>query len=152
MKSFSHVPSLFNALNLVPSAQTLLFISYTCVYLDVPVFVLVSRSYMMWLTPEVRELTCCHGDEYQPRTTALEAVLPGTARLSSRHAPRLHPCWSSTRGLAIFLHLRTGKSTYLHRKRHLRLNPRLAVYFGWELCSRCRKTAEPTGFWRVAHS
>lgn len=74
---------------------------------------------MIWLTLEVKELTCCHGDEYQPRTTALEAVLLGTVWVSSGHGPRLHPCWRATRGLAMFLHLRTGKSTYLHKRRYI---------------------------------
>lgn len=93
-------------------------------FLDVSVVVII-RGYTktienkMRLIPEVRELTCCHGDEYQPRTTVVEAVLLGTAWLSSGHGPGLHPCWRSTRGLAIFLHLRMGKSTYLHRKRHI---------------------------------
>ncbi len=57
--------------------------------------------------------TCCQGEEYQPKTTALEVVLPETTRGSSGHGLRLQPCWRSTIGLAIFLHLRTGNSTYL---------------------------------------
>lgn len=116
MKSFRNVPSLFNALKLVKDTQK----QPSCCILQVLLFLLSEATLknMTWLTPEVRELTCCHGDEYQPRTTVLEAVLLGTAWVSSGHGPRLHPCWRSTRGLAIFLHLRMGNSTYLHRKRH----------------------------------
>lgn len=57
--------------------------------------------------------TCCQGEEYQPKTTALEDVLPGTTRGTSGHGPRLQPCWRSTNILAIFLHLLTGNSKYL---------------------------------------
>lgn len=57
--------------------------------------------------------TCCQGDEYQPKTTALEVVRPGRTRGTSTHGPWLQDCWRSTKGLAIFLHLRIGNSTYL---------------------------------------
>lgn len=56
--------------------------------------------------------TCCQGEEYQPRTTG--PLLPAITRGTSGQGPRLQPCWRSTRGLAVFLHLRMGNSTYLN--------------------------------------
>lgn len=68
---------------------------------------------------QIMNCTCCHGEEYQPMSTAVEVVLPGIARGSSGHGPRLQPRWRSTKGLAIFLHLRMGNSTYLCRRGHV---------------------------------
>lgn len=74
----------------------------------------LSRRHL--LDRSVSKYTCCQGEANQPNTRALEVVLPGKTRGSSGHGPRLQPCWRSTKGLAIFLHLRMGNSTYLSRR------------------------------------
>lgn len=62
------------------------------------------------------DCTCCHGEEYQPRNTTLEPVFPGVTCGGPGHRPRLQPCWRATSGLAKFLHLRMGNSTYLSER------------------------------------
>lgn len=63
--------------------------------------------------------TCCQGEGYQPDTAALEVVLPGTTWGSSGHGGRLQSFCRSTKGLAVFLHRRTGYSIYLYRNSHI---------------------------------
>lgn len=66
---------------------------------------------------------------------------------SCGHGPRLQPCWRSTVGLARFLHLRTGNSTYLRRGRHgsasKSLSPRRGTCGGVRECGRWH--IPPTG-------
>lgn len=78
-------------------------------------------------------VTCCQGEEYQPKTTAVELGLPAGTRGGSGHGPRLQTCWRSTKGLATFLHLRKGNSTYLYERRR-----------GWGVCSTAAKLRAPT--------
>lgn len=124
--------------------------SYTCLFLDVRI-VFAIRSYITTVEEmlcEVKELTCCHGDEYQPRTTALEAVLLGTAWISSGHGFRLHPCCRSTSGLAMLLHLRMGKSTYLHSKSHVFDSTRVRRLTS--PCTRCAAEGAYPPFWSLS--
>ena len=98
---------LFNFLTIICSITT----HWKSVSWKACVALKVSQVNRLGSKPEQKH-TCCQGEEYQPRTTG--PLLPAITRGTSGQGPRLQPCWRSTRGVAMFLHLRMGNSTYLN--------------------------------------